>query len=84
MNLHIQNVKRFWHEKDSSNKLYGGNKLSELKVTNCELCFKPFKNNGTDNYGIGYYSKRAGSIMICADCLDARSTPQTTLSRNCD
>lgn len=54
--------------------------MSELKVTNCELCFNSFKNNSNDNYTIGYFCKLAGSKMICGDCVDARSTPQTTLS----
>ena len=53
--------------------------MSELKVTNCELCFEPFQNNSNDNYTFGYYCKRLGSKMICGDCVDARSTPQRTL-----
>lgn len=54
--------------------------MSELKITNCELCFNKLENNSQDNYTIGYYCKLADSKMICGECVDARSNPQKTLS----
>jgi len=52
--------------------------MSELLITNCELCFEKFKNNGADNYGVGYYVKRLGCKMICGSCcIDDCTTLQT-------